>query len=93
MLILSSDSASVASGYVKEPGGAFRNAPFIDLSNGGGGINGFVSYFICYPESQVTVAVLSNLPSGGASDERAIIVLADWLGTLAHGGTVTLPAR
>ena len=143
---------SLASGYVKEPGGAFRNAPFIDLSNGmgagslystvgdlhrwtlgvfggkllrpdsltkmttpvdgeyayglvvgtsdgrrrfshGGGINGFVSYLIYYPDSKVTVAVLSNLPSGGAPDERAILVLANWLSTLAHGGTVTLPAR
>jgi CubicO group peptidase (beta-lactamase class C family) len=145
---------SLASGYVKEPGGAFRHAPFIDLSNGmgagslystigdlhrwtlglfggkllradsltkmttpvqsgyayglivgtsdgrrrfahGGGVPGFVSYLIYYPESQVTVAVLSNLPSGDASDQRRppIIVLADWLGTLAHGGTVTLPAK
>jgi CubicO group peptidase (beta-lactamase class C family) len=154
---------SRASGYVKEPGGAFRNAPFIDLSNGMGagslystvgdlhrwtlglfggkllrgdsltrmttpviqltgaqremvdgeyaygliaatrngrrrfthvgGVNGFVSYLTYYPESQVTVAVLSNLPSGGVSDQPPIIVLGDWLGVLAHGETVTLPAK
>lgn len=156
---------SLASGYVKEPAGALRNAPFIDLSNGMGagslystvgdlhrwtrglfggkllrgdsltkmttpviqltgaqrdlvdggyaygliagtsegrrrfthvgGVNGFVSYLVYYPASQVTVALLSNLPSGEPVEERRppIIVMGDWLGTLAHGGTVTLPAR
>jgi D-alanyl-D-alanine carboxypeptidase len=61
----------------------------------GGGVPGFVSYLIYYPESQVTVAVLSNLPSGEASGpgQAPVTIVADWLGTLAHGGAVTLPAK
>jgi CubicO group peptidase (beta-lactamase class C family) len=60
-----------------------------------GGVNGFVSYLVYYPASQVTVALLGNLPSGNPVEERRppIVVVGDWLGTLAHGGTVTLPAR
>ena len=154
---------SLASGYVNGPEGAFRKAPFIDLSNGmgagslystigdlhrwtvglfggkllrgdsltkmttpvvpltgaqrdrvdgeyayglivatsegrrrfshSGGVNGFVSHLAYYPESQVTVAVLSNLPGGTSERRPPIIVMADWLGTLAHGGAVTLPAK
>ena len=39
--------------------------------------------------------LLSNLPAGEAADQERppILVVADWLGTLAHGGTVTLPAK
>lgn len=144
---------SLASGYVKEPGGAFRHAPFIDLSNGmgagslystvgdlhrwtlglfggkllrsdsltkmttpvsggyayglgvatrlgrrqlshGGGVSGFVSAVTYFPESQVTVVALSNLPSGESIEKQPpIIVLSEWLGILAHGETVNLPPR
>jgi CubicO group peptidase (beta-lactamase class C family) len=60
----------------------------------GGSVSGFASYLIYYPESQVTVAVLSNVPRGPADDRRpAVRDIAEWLGTLAHGGTVTLPTK
>lgn len=60
----------------------------------GGTIPGFGSFLTHYPESHVTVVVLTNSTSRGAPGERpATLVVADWLGTLAHGGTVTLPAR
>jgi CubicO group peptidase (beta-lactamase class C family) len=59
----------------------------------GGSVPGFSSVLIYYPESQVTIAVLNNLR--GQSDERRAppVVVANWLGTLAHGGAVTLPAK
>lgn len=60
----------------------------------GGSVPGFGSFLSHYPESQVTVAVLTNSTSRGTPGERpAAPVVADWLGTLAHGGTVTLPAK
>ena len=59
----------------------------------GGSVPGFSSVLSYYPESQVTIAVLNNLR--GPSDERRAppVIVANWLGTLAHGGTVTLPAK
>ena len=155
---------SLASGYVKEPGGALQHAPFIDLSNGmgagslystigdlhrwtlglfggkllradsltrmttqvmatpqgpgnvggygyglvvrtsgdgrreiyhGGSVPGFGSILSYYPESQVTIAVLGNLRSSGEPDagRAPVVTVANWLGALAHGGTVTLPTK
>jgi CubicO group peptidase (beta-lactamase class C family) len=59
----------------------------------GGSVPGFSSILSYYPESQVTIAVLNNLR--GQSDERRAppVIVANWLGTLAHGGTVTLPTK
>lgn len=50
----------------------------------GGGIEGFNTHLIYYPESDVTVAALANL-NGGAPAE-----IAGKLGALAHGDSVTL---
>jgi CubicO group peptidase (beta-lactamase class C family) len=64
------------------------------FTHGGSVSSGFSSYLTYYPESQVTVAVLNNLRSGRSSDERPpVMVVTDWLGTLAHGGAVTLPPK
>lgn len=59
----------------------------------GGSVPGFSSVLSYYPDSQITVVVLNNLR--GQSDERRAppIIAASWLGTLAHGGTVTLPTK
>ena len=59
----------------------------------GGSVPGFSSVLSYYPESQVTIVVLNNLR--GQSDERRAppVIVANWLGTLAHGGTITLPAK
>jgi CubicO group peptidase (beta-lactamase class C family) len=60
----------------------------------GGRIPGFASFLTYYPESQVTVAVLTNSTSLATPGQRpAPLAVADWLGTLAHGGRVTLPAN
>lgn len=60
----------------------------------GGSIPGFVSFLSYYPDSRVTVVVLTNASKPPVRGERpAPGVVADWLGTLAHGGTVTLPVR
>jgi hypothetical protein len=50
----------------------------------GGGIEGFNTSMSYYPDSKITVIVLSNL-NGPAADE-----LGRFLGVLAHGDSVTL---
>ena len=52
-----------------------------------GGIEGFNTYLAYYPDSQVTVAVLSNL-SGSAPDE-----MGPKLGSLAHGDAVIMASE
>jgi CubicO group peptidase (beta-lactamase class C family) len=60
----------------------------------GGSVPGFGSILNYYPESQVTVAVLRNSTTPPTPGERRVtVVIADWLGTLAHGGTVILPSK
>jgi CubicO group peptidase (beta-lactamase class C family) len=60
----------------------------------GGTVPGFASILNYYPESQVTVAVMRNSTAPPAPGERrATLVIADGLGTLAHGGTVALPSK
>lgn len=53
----------------------------------GGGIEGFNTHLVYYPESDVTVAALANL-NGGAPPE-----IAGKLGALAHGDSVTLKSE
>lgn len=60
----------------------------------GGSVPGFASILNYYPESQVTVAVMRNSTTPPTPGERRVtVVIADGLGTLAHGGTVTLPSK
>jgi CubicO group peptidase (beta-lactamase class C family) len=53
----------------------------------GGGIEGFNTMLVYYPDEKVTVAVLANL-NGGAPQE-----IAQYLGMLVLGGKVTLPSE
>ena len=53
----------------------------------GGGIEGFNTHLIYYPDSGVTVAALSNL-NGGAPGQ-----IASKLGTIAHGESVVLTSE
>jgi CubicO group peptidase (beta-lactamase class C family)/uncharacterized protein YneR len=53
----------------------------------GGGIEGFNTHLAYYPAETITVVVLGNV-NGMAPDE-----IAGYLGTLAEGGTVTLPSE
>ncbi len=52
-----------------------------------GGINGFSSFLAFFPDTQITVAVLSNI-NGPATD-----AIAGRLGALAHGAEVTLQSE
>ncbi len=52
-----------------------------------GGINGFSTDLVYYPQSRTTVAVLANV-NGAAPDE-----IATYLGTLAQGKPVVLPSE
>ena len=54
-----------------------------------GGIEGFKTVLAYYPESQMTVVVLSNLNGPGISE----LELASQLTALAFGETVTLPSE
>lgn len=61
-----------------------------------GGIQGFHTVLIYYPDSKVTVAVLGNfatLANDTAGLRNAPETLAPWLGTLAHGEAITLPSE
>jgi CubicO group peptidase (beta-lactamase class C family) len=63
------------------------------FSHGGSGA-GFSSSLTYYPESQVTIVVLANArPPLIRGEQPAVGVVSGWLGTLAHGGTVSLPTR
>lgn len=53
----------------------------------GGGIEGFNTFMVYYPESQVTVVVLANLNGPGAG------TIARNLSAVAHGESVTLPSE
>jgi CubicO group peptidase (beta-lactamase class C family) len=53
----------------------------------GGGIEGFNTFLVHYPESQVTVIVLANLNGPAAGS------IARNLSAVAHGETVTLPSE
>ena len=53
----------------------------------GGGIDGFNTYLAYYPETKVTVAVLSNI-NGGAPTQ-----IAGKLAEVAHGGAVQLTSQ
>lgn len=60
----------------------------------GGSATGFSAYLTYYPDSQVTIVVLANArPPVVRGEQPAVGVVSDWLGTLAHGGTVSLPTR
>ena len=54
----------------------------------GGGINGFSSFLAYYPDSAITVMVLSNVAVGPVAQS-----LARDLAALAHGETVTLQSE
>ena len=61
-----------------------------------GGIQGFRTVFNYYPDSKVTVIVLANFDVLGypeAGLRPAHEVIANWLGKLAHGEEITLPAE
>jgi CubicO group peptidase (beta-lactamase class C family) len=53
----------------------------------GGGIPGFNSHLVYFPERGITVVALSNLNGPGAD------AIADKLGAVLHGETVTLPTE
>ncbi len=60
----------------------------------GGSVPGFASILNYYPGSQVTVAVLRNSTTPPTPGERRVTtVIADGLGTLAHGGAVPVPTK
>ena len=52
-----------------------------------GGIEGFNTYLAYYPDDRVTIVVLANL-NGPAADQ-----IGAALGSVVHGGTVTLPSE
>lgn len=62
--------------------------------NHGGGTQGFHTVFHYYLDSKVTVVVLANfttLPNPGTGN--ASVIIAQWLGMLAHGEVVNLPSE
>jgi CubicO group peptidase (beta-lactamase class C family) len=61
-----------------------------------GGIQGFHTQLVYFPDSKVTVAVLANfdvLTYAAQGQRETQEVIASWLAKLAHGDVVTLPSE